>query len=129
MVNVSASDFKNVIDQQSLTNQNVEYIIDLAIDSLNIFGATLTNMTGTAGTKTVDLTSQQRGAVFIVAREIYNKFWKGAGTATTTGGFTVTVGDLLNDNDLASLLEKLGEKLAMSSATAGVAFVVGEDTS
>jgi len=130
LVSVSASDLDTILNLSGqVSDENLEAILDLAIDSLNIFGASLSNMTGTAGTKTVDLTSQQRGAVLIVAREIYNKFYKGAGTATATGGFTVTVGDLLNDNDLAALLEKLGEKLAMSSTSVGVAFSVAEDTS
>ena len=130
MVSVSASDLDTILNLSGqVSDENLEAILDLAIDSLNIFGATLTNMTGTAGTKTVDLTSQQRGAVLIIAREIYTKFWKSAGTATTTGGFTVTIGDILNDNYLVALLEKLGKKLAMSSTNVGVAFSVAKDTS
>jgi len=128
LVSVSASDLNTILNLSGqVSNENLEAILDLAIDSLNIFGASLANLSGSP--LTVTLTSKERGAVLIVAREIYNKFYKGAGTATATGGFTVTVGDLLDDNDLAALLEKLGEKLAMSSATVGVAFSVAEDTS
>jgi len=128
MVTVSASDLDTILNLSGqVSDSNLEAILDLAIDSLNIFGASLANLSGSP--LTVTLTSKERGAVLIVAREIYNKFWKGAGTATTTGGFTVTIGDILNDNDLVALLEKLGEKLAMSSTSVGVAFSVAEDTS
>ncbi len=113
MVTVTATDFQKVMNIQTSTT-DLEYVLDLTIDGLNIFGASLSNMSGTIGTKTVNLTSIQRGAVFFVAREIYNKFYKGVGTATTTGGFTVTVGDVLNDTELVALLQKLGEKLAAS---------------
>ena len=128
MVSVSASDLDTILNLSGqVSDSNLEAILDLAIDSLNIFGASLANLSGSP--LTVTLTSKERGAVLIVAREIYNKFYKGAGTVTTTGGFTVTIGDLLDDNDLAALLEKLGEKLAMSSTSVGVAFSVAEDTS
>ena len=128
MVSVSASDLNTILNLNGqVSDENLEAILDLAIDSLNIFGASLANLSGSP--LTVTLTSKERGAVLIVAREIYNKFWKGAGTTTTTGGFTVTIGDILNDNDLVALLEKLGEKLAMSSTSVGVAFSVAEDAS
>jgi len=128
MVSVSASDLNTILNLSGqVSDENLEAILDLAIDSLNIFGATLANLSGSP--LTVTLTSKERGAVLIVARLIYNKFWKGAGTTTTTGGFTVTIGDILNDNDLVALLEKLGEKLAMSSTSVGVAFSVAEDAS
>jgi hypothetical protein len=128
MVSVSASDFDAVLNLAGSPSATVlETILDLAIDSLNIYGASLSNMSGTVGSKTVTLETKERGAVFIVAREIFQKFYKGAGTATPSGGFTITVGDLLNDNEFASLCEKLAHKLASSSQ--GVAFVVAEDTS
>ena len=81
MASVTAQDFINVM---AITDdaEDIEYVMDLAIDRLNIYGADLDNMTGDAGSKTVTLTSAQRGAVFTVSRFIYNLFLK----YTSSGG-------------------------------------------
>lgn len=124
MASVSASDFKNVMNITT-SDEDLEYVIDLAIDALNIFGAALSNMSGTAGSKTVSLTSSQRGGVFMVAREVFEKFYKESGTASIAG-MSVSVSDLLNDKDVLDLLERIGEKLGAS--TEGIPFKIAEDT-
>lgn len=123
MASVSASDFKNVMNITT-SSEHVEYVLDLAIDALNIFGATLSNMSGAAGSKTVSLTSSQRGGVFMVAREVYEKFYKDSGSSSVAG-MSVTVSDILNDADILDLLERIGEKLGAS--TEGIPFKVVED--
>lgn len=75
MASVSAQDFINLMDVDD-TAEDIEYVLNMAIDRLNIYGAELDNMTGSAGSKTVTLTSAQRGAVFTVARFIYQLFLK-----------------------------------------------------
>lgn len=126
LVSVSATDLDTILNLNSrVPTANLEAIGDLAIDSLNIYGASLANFAGTP--KTVTMTSKERGALLIVVREIYLKFYLKASSGAVSGGFTVTVGDLLNDLDFAGLCEKLGHKLANTSQ--GVAFSVAEDTS
>jgi len=49
-----------------------EALIDQAIDLLNLYAnQSISNMAGTAGSKTVTLTSRQRAAVFEVAKAVY----------------------------------------------------------
>lgn len=126
MASVSAQDFINVMDISDTTTK-IEYVLNLAIDCLNIFGAELSNMSGDAGSKSVTLTSKQRGGVFIIGREIYKKFFKDAGTSASLSPMAVSVGDILNDTDLAELCEKIGDKL--EAAGEGIAFAVAHDTS
>jgi hypothetical protein len=126
VASVTATHFKNVMNVDTSTT-NLEYVLDLAIDSLNIFGAELSNMSGTAGSKTVTLTSKQRGGVFIIAREIYQKFYKDAGSHATISGLSLSASDLLTDDAFYGLCEKIGHKLASTSE--GIAFTVTEDTS
>jgi hypothetical protein len=122
MADVKATDFTDVMNIDT-SAEDIEFVLDLAIDALNVYGADLSNMTGDAGDKTVSLTSKERGGVFIVAREIYEKFYQPSGTVTT-GSVSVTVTDLVNDTAMLELLEKIGSKLSASSV--GVAFIVGE---
>jgi hypothetical protein len=107
---------------------NIEYVLDLSIDVLNIYGASLDNMAGGAGTKTVTLTSQQRGGVFVMAREIYKKFPKDAGTTAAHSALSVTESDILKDKELMELAETIGNRLEAASYT-DIPFIVATDTS
>ena len=74
MVSVTASTFKDLINNSDLANATAEKIIDQAADSLNVYleeNNQLPNMSGTAGSKTVSVSSAQRGALMNMAREVY----------------------------------------------------------
>ena len=122
MASVTAEDFINVMNiDDSATN--MEYVLDLAIDTLNLYGAeAIDNMSGDAGSKTVTLTSRQRGGVFHLARVIYHEFFKHK-KSVNVGGVTLTVTDLLSNPTVMSAVEKIAKKLST------VDFHVGEDTS
>lgn len=122
MASVTASDFINVMGiTDSATN--MEYVLDLAIDTLNLYGAeSIDNMSGGAGTKTVTLTSRQRGGVFHLARVIYFEFFKDRRSASG-GGINVTAIELLANPTVMSAVEKIAKKLST------VDFHVAEDTS
>ena len=62
MATISASDFTTIMNI-TISAEHAEAILDGAIDVLNIFDCQLVNMTGDAGSKTVTLTSKQRGGV------------------------------------------------------------------
>ena len=132
---VTAQDFINVMHITDTPTQ-MEYVLDLAIDSLNICGTNLSNMSGEAGSKTVTLTSKQRGGVFQVAHKIYYTFWKPAGTgggtseAWSVGGLSgsaTTTTDIMSNPEVWGLVESIGAKLASTSE--GIAFIVAEDSS
>lgn len=124
MVSYDADDFQDVLNDASISDETMERLVDVAIDTLNVLGAeTITNMNGGApGAKTVTLTSKQHGAVIFALRQIYLGVWKKP-TATTTLGQSISVSDVLANPTIVALLEKMAHRLSE------VAFVVAEDTS
>jgi len=77
----------------------MEGLIDQAIDMLNLYGINvdLPNMTGTAGSKTVSLTSPQQGAVVMITRVVYSQFYERADGSMTFGGVTVSASDMMGN--------------------------------
>ena len=122
MASVTATDFINVMNiTDSATN--MEPVLDLAIDTLNLYGAaSISNMSGDAGSKTVSLTSKQRGAVFHLARMIYYDFFKGINRANV-GPVTVTASELLTNPAYISAIKVIARRLKT------VGFSLGEDVS
>jgi hypothetical protein len=122
MASVTATDFINVMGISD-TATDMEYVLDLAIDTLNLYGATaISNMAGDAGSKTVTLTSRQRGGVFHVARIIYHETFKKM-NVVTVATLALTTPELLSNPTIVSTIEKIAKKLGT------VDFLVGEDTS
>ena len=77
MVSVTYSAFHSVMNLTigDIPAVNTENLLDWAIDTINLYGNTaISNMTGVAGSKTVTLTSRQRGAVFILAKFLYPSY-------------------------------------------------------
>ncbi len=96
-----------------ITAVNAEKLIDLAINCLNLFGAELDNMAGTAGSKTVSLESKEHAAVLLVARAIYYSFYKDLDSASL-GGLTVSTNDLLKDPATLQLIKDAAAQLKAS---------------
>ena len=74
MVSVAYSDLHNVLNLSvgDISAAKTEALLDQAIDLLNLYAnQTISNMAGAAGSKTVTLTSKQRGAVIEVAKAVY----------------------------------------------------------
>lgn len=80
----------------NMSNEDAEYIIDQAINWLNRYGTSLSNMSGTAGSKTVSLTSQEEGVVFETARLVYYAFYKGVENVVVQGQ-TVSTPDIMSN--------------------------------
>jgi len=71
------------ITDQTISATDAENIIDQAIDQANGYlQLAMSNMSGTAGSKTVALTSAQRGLVMGVAMSLYYRRYR---DPTTTG--------------------------------------------
>jgi len=123
---VSATDWKNVMNLPDLTSIDAEYILDLAIDCLNLYGANISNMAGdTPGSKTVTLTSKEKAAVFIVARAIYYGFYREVTTASVAG-LAVGPADLMSNPQVLQIIREAAKRLEQHE---GVPFTVAEDTS
>jgi len=120
MVSVAASDLKSILDMVSkpISDEILEQIIDLAIDCLNLNGADLPNMSGTAGSKTVSLESKQKAAVFIAARAIYYSFYRGI-ELLSMQNVSFSVPDLMSNSVVMGAIEKAAHKLAELEVTYG----------
>lgn len=95
MVTVQASDLDAILHLSGgVDDQDLEAILDQAIDKINLYGHTdISNMTGTAGSKTVNLESREKAAVFMAARAVYYGYYKGL-ESSSVGGLTVGSPDL-----------------------------------
>ena len=75
MVTLNAGSLNGLLPSDpTVTNESgrMEQLIDLAIHSLNIYGASLSNLSGNAGSKSGTYTSKEAGAIFMVAVELYS---------------------------------------------------------
>ena len=110
MVNITAASFKSLMNDADADEEKMESVIDAAINMLNLYGAELPNMTGTAGTKTVSLESKQAGAVQLVAEVIYNDFYKGI-EATSVGGIAISKTVLLANPTVMACVKEAARRL------------------
>jgi len=119
MVNVTASDLDALLNLASaVSDTNLEIIIDQAIDLLNLYGADLANMTGTAGSKSVGLESKERGAVFHVARAVYYSFYKGVDSATVAA-LAVSSPDLMSNPNVLRTVREAAHHLTELEVSVG----------
>lgn len=99
------------LSTDDITAAETEALIDLAIDMLNLLAdASITNMAGVAGAKTLTLTSIQNGAVMLVARDFYYSFYKDIETSAV-GGVSVSPTDVLANPTSLNLIRLAAKKL------------------
>lgn len=111
MVSITGALFNALINDAGISDTNAEYILDQAIDLLNLYGnVDLPNMSGSAGNKTLSVESKQRGAIYLVARAVYYAFFKGIETSTA-GGLTVATPDLLADPTVVQTVKEAARRL------------------
>jgi len=124
MVSLSASDLDTILNLSGgVPDETLEAILDLAIDTLNLYGAAIDNLSGDPGTVTV--TSKERGAVLQSARAVYYGFYKEISTATVDG-LAVSTSDLMSNHEVVTIIREAAHRLEQHE---GVAFVVGEASS
>lgn len=113
MVSLTATLFKALINDSSISDANVEYIIDLAISKINLYSrAELSLMSGTSPNKTVSLESEEYAAVLTAARSIYYGFYKGITAATAGGAVTVSSPDLESNLTVLNEIKDAARQLA-----------------
>ena len=111
-MDLTATIFTAIINDADLSATIAEYIIDYAITKINrISREDLPTMSGTAGSKTVSLTTQQYSAVLDVAEVIYNDVYKGRET-TTVQGLSVGRPNLEGNPTVQAAIEKAARQLA-----------------
>jgi hypothetical protein len=101
MVSVTYADLHALlhITVADISAINTEKILDLAIDCLNLYGQLdMSNMAGTAGSKTLNVTSQEKAAIFLVARTIYYSFYIGLTSANINSLGVTNPPDLLSNS-------------------------------
>jgi len=109
MVTVTATEFKTLINDSEIADATAESILDAAIDAINIYYRNgLSNLTGVAGSKTLTVTSQQRGSIMIVARTVYATVYKNAAGATVN---VAVVGTAFSDPNVLSTAKNVANQL------------------
>jgi len=118
MATVTAAEFKAIINDSVISATNAEYILDLAIDTLNLFGAELSNLGGTAGSKTVSVESREKGAIYFVARAVYYGFYKGL-ESVAPGGVAITSSDLMSNPAVLETVKEAARQLTEMDVSRG----------
>ena len=118
MPTITGADFKLLINDTSISDTNAEIQLDQAISSLNIFlgDNTISNLGGAAGSKTLSVSSKQKGAVQLVAQAIYNNVYKGIENVGV-GGLTVTTFNFVNTSNFINYVAAIAEKLNTDELT------------
>jgi hypothetical protein len=81
---LNAAILKSEFADTAISETNAEVVLMGSIRLLNTFGASLTQMTGTAGSRTGTYTYAQIGAIMALAQQIYAKHYKNASGTTNS---------------------------------------------
>lgn len=107
-ITVNAAYLQAQFNDGTISAINAEVVLDGAINMLNTYGAGLSNLTGTAGTKTGTYTSIQTGAIMAMAREIYSEHYSNA-SKSTQGVSSITLS--YRGADLLDIAQKIAKRL------------------
>jgi hypothetical protein len=112
IVAVTATIFTDVINDSALTAEIAEQIMNTAVDTLNIFRCNISRLTGTAGSQTVNWTSQQLGAVQAVSRAIYASYYKNAANQGSMGisSLNVSTTDLMSNSTVWQMISDIADQ-------------------
>lgn len=108
-VTVSGAFAQTLYNDSTTTATVWETIIDTAINILNTYGAGISNLSGTTGSKSLTATSAQAGAIWAVTQQVYSKHYKNASGSNANGGpLSLTYS---NDNQLLNFAKQLAGQL------------------
>lgn len=119
MPNLTADDIDTLLNlTDGVSSEIIESWIDQAIDQLNLYGdLDISNMAGTAGSKTVSLESRERGAVNMVVRTVYLKYYKDQSVTTVAG---LSVADVvMSDSEVRLMVKQVARQLAELDVSRG----------
>jgi len=127
MATITYTNLTHIVGDTSMAATTAEEIIDQGINEINIYllkhGHQISNMTGTAGSKSWTGTSEEQGAILAVAMEYY-QYYKTSGasamsvnvsglgysSSTSTGGGTGRIHEVA---------EKFADKLMETEVSVG----------
>jgi hypothetical protein len=119
MATITASTFQNLFNDASISATHAEEIIDLAIDIINLYSdSDVPNMTGTAGSKSVSVESKQKGAIFILAEEIYHGLYQNP-TATSVMGQSISPANAMANPTIRAAAKEAARMLTELDITYG----------
>jgi len=112
MGTITAATMKTILNKTDAdaSDTDFELIMDAAIDLLNLFGAEISNMSGTAGSKTVSVESNEKGALILVTREVWYGIRQGP-EQVGVGNLTVTLGNILGNPTTMRNIEVVAARL------------------
>lgn len=109
---------KNIFNDSSIADATMENLVDAVVDELNLQGCTLSNMAGTAGSKTITLTSAEKGAVRRIFRVIYASWHKNAdNTNVGVSSLTMNYTDLMSNPTVMQMIEDTATALKFTGST------------
>jgi len=120
MANLTASIIDSLLNLKGSPEASVvEMWIDQAINLLNLYGnLDISNMSGTAGSKTVGLESREKGAVVEICRRIYYSYYKKL-DAAVMAGVSITSVDLMSNTALNETIKQMARELSELDVSRG----------
>ena len=104
-------------DPEDVTVTQGEIVTDQSIDMINGHleeGKTLSNMSGAAGSKTLSASSRERGIIMMVAKLVYQSFFKQWGSSAQLGSAGSTTSDPLSNSAVLAAVKEAAELLVES---------------
>lgn len=120
MATLTADEMQIILNlsDNDISNTNMEYLIDLAINCLNNYGADLPNMNGTAGSKTWSGESKEKGAVQVATRAIHYGFYKGL-QQVGFADVSLTMADVFTNATTIQTIKELAQNLVEMDVSVG----------
>ena len=120
MANLTASDIDTLLNLNgSPATTVIETWIDQAINLLILYGRLdMSNMSGTAGSKSVSLESAEQGAVVEICRIIYYDYYKGLDAAVLQG-MTISAPALMSNPTIKDAIVEMARQLAELDVSRG----------
>jgi len=113
MVSITADIFQAIfnLSDADISNTNMEYLIDYAVNRLDTYGADLPNMTGAAGSKTLSVESREAGAIQKATRLLYYESYKEQET-TALGPMSTSPPNILVNPTVEAEIKELARQLS-----------------
>jgi hypothetical protein len=111
-LNLDATYVKTLTGSTEL-NERIEIALDTTIDALNVYDSGLPNLSGSAGSMSVLLTSQQRGAIMSLFRYIFVNYIKNPNgiTATALGNLSMSYSELMSSPAVQEMIKTTAYQL------------------
>jgi hypothetical protein len=119
MASLTGQTFIDLLKDDTLSVADAENILDMSIDCLNLYGTEQSNLSGTTPTKTRSVSSKERGAILLVANQIYLSIPNGSSSSSYgLGGMSYSqstssniTSSLMNNPDVRISVKEAAERL------------------